>query len=110
MEWTHGPTKWIIAARFYSFFSRLSVIQVYAPHNERDKEEKDHLYEELQQQILEKETVRDTSYIGRHGMEGKNDNGSGTLFQHKDIHKAIWVSAKQFIDHSDQQAVEICTH
>lgn len=46
MEWT-PVSKWIITARFYSCFRRLSVIQGYAPHNEREEEEKDHFYEEL---------------------------------------------------------------
>ena len=57
------------------------------------------------------------SCIGRHEMGDKNENGerlcdfsvangmviTGTLFQHKDIHKATWVSAngrvKNQIDH-----------
>ena len=47
MEWT-PVRKWIITARFYSRFRRRSVIQVYTPHNER---EKDHFYEELQQTL-----------------------------------------------------------
>ena len=47
LEWT-PVSKRIITARFYSRFRRLSVIQVYAPHNER---EKDHFYEELQQTL-----------------------------------------------------------
>ena len=44
-------SKRIITARFYSRFRRLSVIQVYAPHYEREEEEKDHFYEELQKTI-----------------------------------------------------------
>lgn len=44
-------SKRIMTARFYFCFRRLSVIQVYTPHNERKEKEKDHCYEELQQTI-----------------------------------------------------------
>ena len=134
MEWTLVRER-IITARFYSRFRRLLVIQVYAPHNEREEEEKDHFYEELLQTIygckrndivvvmgdFNAKVGGDNggyeSCIGRHGMGNKNDNGerlcdfsvsnglviTGTLFQHKDIHKATWVSAngrvKNQIDH-----------
>ena len=50
MEYT-PVSKRIITARFYSRFRRLSMIHVYAPHNEREEDEKDHFYEELQQTI-----------------------------------------------------------
>ena len=46
MEWTTVSER-IITAGFYSRFNRLLVIQVYAPHNEREEEEKDHFCEEL---------------------------------------------------------------
>ena len=133
-EWT-PVFKRIIIARFYSRFRRLSVIQAYAPHNEREKEEKNLFYEELQQTI--DECNRDdilvvmSDFIAKvggdneeyescmqiHEMEAKNHNAerlcdfavvaglviTGTLFQHKDIHKATWVSAnrrvKNQIDH-----------
>ena len=111
------------------------MIQVYAPHNEREEEEKDQFYEELQQTIdgckrndivvvmgdVNAKVGGDNegyeSSIGTHGMGDKNDNGerlcdfsvanglviTGTLFQHKDIHEATWVSAnrrvKNQIDH-----------
>ena len=49
-EWTL-VRKRIITAGFCSPFRRLLVIQVYAPHNEREEEEKDHFCEEVQQTI-----------------------------------------------------------
>ena len=69
------------------------MVQVYAPHNEREEEEKDHFYEELQQTIdgykrndivvvvgdfnakVGGDNEGYESYIGRHGMGDKNDNG-----------------------------------
>ena len=40
--WTPVSQR-IITARFHSCFRRLSVIQVYAPHNEKEEEEKDNV-------------------------------------------------------------------
>ena len=69
------------------------MVQVYAPHNEREEEEKDHFYEELQQTIdgckrndivvvmsdfnakVGGDNEGYESCIGRHGMGDKNDNG-----------------------------------
>ena len=92
MEWTQ-VSEWIITARFHSRIRRLLVVQVYTPHNEREEEEKDHFYEELQQTIdgckrndivvvmgdfnakVGGDNEGYESCIGRHGMGDKNDNG-----------------------------------
>ncbi|XP_022795603.1 craniofacial development protein 2-like [Stylophora pistillata] len=50
MEWT-PINKRIITARFYSSCRRLTIVQVYAVHNEREDEEKEQFYQELQEVI-----------------------------------------------------------
>ncbi|XP_018022732.1 craniofacial development protein 2-like [Hyalella azteca] len=134
MEWT-PVNKRIITARFYSRYRRVTIIQVYAPHNEREEEEKEQFYQELQETLdgcsrnditiimgdLNAKVGSDNSgyerTMGVHGLGMQNDNGerlcefcqlnglviTGTLFPHKNVHKATWVSAdgrgKNQIDH-----------
>ena len=92
MEWT-PINKRIITARFYSRYRRITIIQVYAPHNEREDEEKDHFYQELQE-VLDSCNKNDiiivmgdfnaragndnTGYertMGIHGIGTQNENG-----------------------------------
>ena len=134
MEWNPISQR-ILTARFYSRYRKVTIIQVYAPHNEKDDEEKDQFYQELQEVIegcnknditivmgdLNAKVGRDNSgferTMGVHGLGIRNDNGErlcefgqlnglvivGTLFPHKEIHKAAWVSAdgrtRNQIDH-----------
>ena len=134
MEWT-PINKRIITARFYTRYRRMTVIQVYAPHNEREDEEKEQFYQELQETLdgcnkndilivmgdfNAKAGSDNNGYektMGVHGLGTQNDNGerlcefsqmnglviTGTLFPHKDIHKATWISAdgrtRNQIDH-----------
>ena len=92
MEWT-PISKRIILARFYSKYRRLTVIQVYAPHNDRDAEEKDQFYEELQETLdgcnkndiiivmgdlnarVGSDNTGNERTMGRHGFGIQNDNG-----------------------------------
>jgi exonuclease III len=124
MEWT--PVNIIIiTARFYSRYRRVTIIQVYAPHNEREEVEKEQFYQELQETLdgcsrnditiimgdLNAKVGSDNSgyerTMGVHGLGMQNGNGerscefcqlnglviTGTLFPHKNVHKATWVSA-----------------
>ena len=50
MEWTPVNQR-IITARFYTRYRKVTVIQVYAPHNERAEEEKEQFYQELQETL-----------------------------------------------------------
>ncbi|XP_018018974.1 craniofacial development protein 2-like [Hyalella azteca] len=92
MEWT-PVNKRIITARFYSRYRRMTIIQVYAPHNEREEEEKEQFYQELQETLdgcnrnditiimgdLNAKVGSDNSgyerTMGVHGLGMQNDNG-----------------------------------
>ena len=134
MEWT-PINKRIITARFYSKYRKVTIIQVHAPHNEKEDLEKEQFYLELQEVVdgCNKNDIiivmgdlnakvgnNNNGYertMGTHGLGIRNDNGerlcefcqmnglviAGTLFPHKDIHKATWVSpdgeTRNQIDH-----------
>ena len=92
MEWT-PISKRIILARFFSRHRRVTIIQVYAPHNERPEQEKDDFYAELQETLDEcnkndivivmgdlnaKVGWDNTGYertMGSHGVGTRNENG-----------------------------------
>lgn len=84
----------IIEARFHSRFIKTTVIQVYAPTNEADEEEKDDFYEQLQKIVDEvprhdmllvvgdwnakvgEQQVGEEGIVGKFGMVGeRSDNG-----------------------------------
>ena len=103
----------------------MTIIQVYAPYNEMEDEEKEQFYQELQETLDEcnknnntivmgdlnakvrNENTRYKRTMGTYRLGIWNENGerlykfcqlngliiTGTLFPHKDIHKAIWISA-----------------
>ena len=118
MEWRPINDR-IITARYHSKFIKLTIIRVYAPILDAEKEVKDEFYEQLQS-VVEKVNKHDMVIItgdmnakvgacnkdkerimGTHGTGTINENGerfvefcgmnkcviTGTLFQHKDIHK-----------------------
>jgi len=92
MEWTPVNER-IITARFYSRFRRLTVIQVYAPHNEKEDTEKEQFYGNLQDTLdevdqndiiimmgdLNAKVGHDNNgyerTMGRQGLGNRNDNG-----------------------------------
>ncbi|XP_072050327.1 craniofacial development protein 2-like [Amphiura filiformis] len=83
----------IIYARFFSKFLKFSILQVYAPTNETNEEDKDNFYEQLQAIVdsihkhdilivmgdLNAKVGEDNegceSIMGKHGLGVRNDNG-----------------------------------
>ena len=134
IEWTPISER-IIRARFDSKYCKTTIIQVYAPTNDKEDDIKEEFYNLLNREI--KKTPRHDMLLvigdfnakvgqDRHGYEvamghegigDRNENGSrlleccvdnelvvtGTIFQHKNIHKHTWNSpdgkTKNLIDH-----------
>ena len=92
LEWKPISDR-IIYARFFSRYVKLSIIQVYAPTNEANVEDKDNFYEQLQTVVdsvhkhdillvmgnLNAKVGEDNdgyeNIIGSHGVGERNDNG-----------------------------------
>ena len=92
MEWNPINPR-IITARFYSIYRKVTVIQVYAPHNEKTDAEKDKFDHELQEVIddcnrndiiivmgdlnakVGSDNVGFEISMGTHGIGTRNDNG-----------------------------------
>ena len=92
MEWKPISDR-IIYAKFFSRYVKLSIIQVYAPTNEANVEDKDNFYEQLQTVMdsvhkhdillvmgylnakVEEDNEGYENIIGSHGVGERNDNG-----------------------------------
>ena len=134
IEWKPISER-MIRARFDSKYCKATIIQVYAPTNEKDDDVKADFYNVLNSEI-QKTPKHDMLMVigdfnakvgddrqgfedamGHEGIGNRNDNGfrlleccvnnelvvTGTLFQHKNIHKTTWTSpdgkTKNIIDH-----------
>ena len=87
----------MITARFYSRFIKTTIIQVYAPTNEAEAEEKDNFYEQLQKIVdatprhdmllilghwnakVGQQQVGEEGIVGKYGLQGER-NGNGERF------------------------------
>ncbi|KAL9983948.1 hypothetical protein ACROYT_G006197 [Oculina patagonica] len=92
MEWKPVSER-MVRARFYSKYSKLTVIQCYSPTNEADEAEKLNFYEQLQSEVattpkhdvlmvigdLNAKVGRDNTgredHMGKHGSGEINENG-----------------------------------
>jgi len=109
IEWTPVSSR-IVLARFRSRTRNVQIVQCYAPTNHADGDVKTDFYEQLQT-TLEQRTKRDilivmgdfnakigSDNVGREhvmGREGQINETiviGGSLFRHKQIHKAAWIS------------------
>ena len=123
----HGSR--IIMASFSTTNKRINmnIVQIYAPTNDDDDEEKDNFYNRLQT-VIENLPTKDVNIVmgdanakvgedntgfedvmGKQGLGQMNENGErfanmcsfnrlvigGTVFPHKKIHRATWVSPDQ---------------
>ena len=120
----HGPRMMMASFTTRKKDINMNIVQVYAPTNDAEDEDKDSFYNKLQD-VVSKLPNKDVNIImgdlnakvgkdnrnyeqvmGKHGLGEMNDNGDrflafctynrmiigGTVFPHKKIHKATWVS------------------
>ena len=137
IEW-YPVNERIIVVKLNSKFAKMTIIQVYAPTNQAEEEEKDNFYDQLQTEV-NKVKAHDVLVLcgdlnakvgsqnegiernmGKHGLGEQNENGEkfvgfcvennltvgGTMFQHKNIHKATWTSPdKNTVNQIDHLAI-----
>ena len=96
MEWEPVSHR-IIRARFYSRFTKTTIIQCYSPTEDADDEDKDEFYTQLQGVLLAvpkhdillvmgdlnakvgSDNIGFEHCIGKHGLGTRNDNGERFL-------------------------------
>ncbi len=99
-----------MTTRFQTTQKRISlqVIQCYAPTNDSNEDLKDHFYNKLQQ-IIQSRKDKDIIVLmgdmnAKVGVYSSGYKG-GTVFPHKPIHKATWMSPNHMAKH---QISHIC--